>query len=75
MEVLHTNEKFYIQITLSHFPGIMMHRLKTTPQGTKGREKGNVGMQLEQTTNVMRNALVEPQSQTTTQASNIKLFI
>ncbi len=52
MEVLHTNEKFYIQITLSHFPGIMMHRLKTTPQGTKGREKGNVGMQLEQTTNV-----------------------
>ncbi len=31
-----------------------LHRLKTTPRG-KGREKGNVG---EQTTNVMRNALV-----------------
>ncbi len=39
-------------MTLSH-----LHRLKTTPRG-KGREKGNVGMQLEQTTNVMRNALV-----------------
>ncbi len=34
-----------------------LHRLKTTPQG-KGCEKGNVGMQLEQTANVMRNALV-----------------
>ncbi len=37
-----------------------LHRLETTPFFTsgKGREKGNIGMQLEQTTNVMRNALV-----------------
>ncbi len=34
-----------------------LHRLKTTPQG-KGREKGNVGMQLEQTANIMCIALV-----------------
>ncbi len=54
--------RFYIHVqmrsffadndTLSH-----LHRLETTPFFTRGKGREN-GMQLEQTTNVMRNALV-----------------
>ncbi len=55
--------RFYIHVQEKFFYGLShLHRLETTPFFTrgkpKGREKGNVGMQLEQTTNVMRNALV-----------------